>query len=214
MGYGLIRAVGKTPELLALGIIELHKFDDHFVKLKKIFDRTVSLIDEFNPDELAIEAPFFGKNVQSMLKLGRAQGTAISAGLSRSIPIYEYAPRKIKMAITGQGNASKEQVAAILQKMLNIKEVPDDLDAATLFAESMMGLRPWKLWNADARWKGMIAEFERPWISEWGISFHLAIDGLSLLLVLCGLLLLCFLFASALLFTSFLCECRDDGSEK
>lgn len=129
MGYGLIRAVGKTPELLALGIIELHKFDDHFVKLKKIFDRTVSLIDEFNPDELAIEAPFFGKNVQSMLKLGRAQGTAISAGLSRSIPIYEYAPRKIKMAITGQGNASKEQVAAILQKMLNIKEIPDDLDA-------------------------------------------------------------------------------------
>jgi crossover junction endodeoxyribonuclease RuvC len=129
MGYGIIRAVGNKPELLAIGVIELHKLDDHFVKLKKIFDRVVSLIDEFHPDELAIEAPFFGKNVQSMLKLGRAQGTAISAALSRSIPITEYAPRKIKLAITGQGGASKEQVAAILQKMMNIKEMPADLDA-------------------------------------------------------------------------------------
>ena len=129
MGYGIIRAKGNKPELIVLGVIELHKIDDHFVKLKMIFDRTVSLIDEFCPDELAIEAPFFGKNVQSMLKLGRAQGTAISAALSRSIPITEYAPRKIKLAITGQGSASKEQVAAILQRMLDIKELPKDLDA-------------------------------------------------------------------------------------
>lgn len=129
MGYGIIASDGNKPRLLAVGVIELHKIDDHFTKLKRIFDRTVSLIDEFHPDELAIEAQFFGKNVQSMLKLGRAQGTAIAAALSRSIPITEYAPRKIKLAITGNGNASKEQVAAILQKILEMKEMPDELDA-------------------------------------------------------------------------------------
>jgi crossover junction endodeoxyribonuclease RuvC len=129
MGYGIISALGSKPEMLALGIVDLRKFDDHFVKLKHIFERTVSLIDQYHPDELAIEAPFFGKNVQSMLKLGRAQGTAISAALSRSLPIYEYAPLKIKLAITGQGNASKEQVAFVLQKLLNIHEIPEDLDA-------------------------------------------------------------------------------------
>lgn len=123
--------------MVALGVIELHKIDDHFTKLKMIFDRTVGLIDEYHPDELAIEAPFFGKNVQSMLKLGRAQGTAISAALSRSLPIYEYAPRKIKLAITGQGNAAKEQVAALLQKILNIKELPKDLDATDGLAAAM-----------------------------------------------------------------------------
>lgn len=123
--------------MLALGVITLKKIDDHFTKLKIIFDRTVGLIEEYHPDELAIEAPFFGKNVQSMLKLGRAQGTAISAALSRSLPIYEYAPRKIKMSITGQGNAAKEQVAALLQKMLNIKELPEDLDATDGLAAAM-----------------------------------------------------------------------------
>jgi crossover junction endodeoxyribonuclease RuvC len=137
MGYGIIKAVGNKPEMLALGVINLHKIDDHFTKLKMIFDRTVGLIDEYHPDELAIEAPFFGKNVQSMLKLGRAQGTAISAALSRSLPIYEYAPRKIKLAITGQGNAAKEQVAALLQKILNIKELPKDLDATDGLAAAM-----------------------------------------------------------------------------
>ena len=130
MGYGLIRAKTENKaELLALGVIELHKLDDHYAKLKNIFDRTTGLIDHFKPSELAIEAPFYGKNVQSMLKLGRAQGTAIAAALSRSLDIYEYAPRKIKLAITGQGNASKEQVAAILQKMFNISEMPHNLDA-------------------------------------------------------------------------------------
>jgi crossover junction endodeoxyribonuclease RuvC len=137
MGYGIIKAKGNKPEMLALGVINLHKVGDHFTKLKMIFDRTVGLIDEYHPDELAIEAPFFGKNVQSMLKLGRAQGTAISAALSRSIPIYEYAPRKIKLAITGQGNAAKEQVAAILQKILNIKELPEDLDATDGLAAAL-----------------------------------------------------------------------------
>jgi len=130
MGYGLLRSKSaNTAYLLALGVLELHKYDDHYTKLKVIFDRVISLIDHYGVTELAIEAPFYGKNVQSMLKLGRAQGTAIAAALSRSLNIYEYAPRKIKMAITGQGNASKEQVAALLQKMFAITEMPSNLDA-------------------------------------------------------------------------------------
>jgi crossover junction endodeoxyribonuclease RuvC len=130
MGYGLIsgKNAGKA-ELLAIGAVELHKYDDHYAKLKVIFDRVSGLIDQFHVSELAVEAPFYGKNVQSMLKLGRAQGTAIAAALSRSVGIYEYAPRKIKLAITGQGNASKEQVAALLQKMFAISEMPSNLDA-------------------------------------------------------------------------------------
>lgn len=137
MGYGLISVVNNKVSLIALGVIELKKYSDHYTKLKKIFDRVTSIIDEFHPDELAIEAPFFGKNVQSMLKLGRAQGVAIAAALSRSMPIFEYAPRKIKMSITGQGNASKEQVANLLQRLLKIKELPSDLDATDGLAAAM-----------------------------------------------------------------------------
>ncbi len=129
MGYGIIQDQKPLPKLIAIGILELHKLNDHYVKLRRIFERTLSLIDEFHPDELAIEAPFYGKNVQSMLKLGRAQGAAISAALFRDLPIYEYAPKKIKMAITGQGNASKEQVAGLLSKLLDIKDLPKNLDA-------------------------------------------------------------------------------------
>ncbi len=129
MGYGIIRGDKQKPELLALGVIELNKFKDHYVRIKRIFERTIQLIDQYHPDELAIEAPFYGKNVQSMLKLGRAQGAAISAALYRDMPIFEYAPRKIKMAITGQGNASKEQVAGILKSILTIAELPKNLDA-------------------------------------------------------------------------------------
>jgi crossover junction endodeoxyribonuclease RuvC len=128
-GYGIINISDNKPELLTMGIIELRKNKDQYIKLKKIFDCTIQLIDQYHPDELAIEAPFYGKNVQSMLKLGRAQGVAISAALSRSIPIFEYAPRKIKMSITGRGNASKEQVAAMLQRILKFKDTPVDLDA-------------------------------------------------------------------------------------
>ena len=128
-GYGIIRVFNNKPELLTLGIMELHKYKDPYIKLKTIFDQTIQLIEKYHPDELAIEAPFYGKNVQSMLKLGRAQGVAISAGLSRSIPIFEYAPRKIKMSITGQGNASKEQVAAMLQQILEFKDTLANLDA-------------------------------------------------------------------------------------
>ena len=128
MGYGLISVQGTKVSTLAVGVIKLEKLDDHAVRLKRIFERTIGIIDEFHPDELAIEAPFFGKNVQSMLKLGRAQGVAIAAALSRDIPYVEYSPRKIKMSITGNGNASKEQVAAMLQQTLGIKN-HDYLDA-------------------------------------------------------------------------------------
>jgi crossover junction endodeoxyribonuclease RuvC len=116
-------------EFLQLNELQLKKYSDHYVKLKLIFERTLELIDNFNPDEIAIEAPFFGKNVQSMLKLGRAQGVAMAAGLSREIPITEYSPKKIKMAITGNGNASKEQVAKMLQSLLKINELPKNLDS-------------------------------------------------------------------------------------
>jgi crossover junction endodeoxyribonuclease RuvC len=129
MGYGLISAKGKNPGMIAMGVLDLRKLPNHYVKLQKIFARTLQLIEEYKPDELAIEAPFFGKNVQSMLKLGRAQGVAMAAGLYRDIPIFEYAPRKIKIAITGNGNASKEQIAAILKSMFALKELPAMLDA-------------------------------------------------------------------------------------
>jgi crossover junction endodeoxyribonuclease RuvC len=129
MGYGLLQVEGSLLKVLGLGVLKLEKYEDHAVRLKKIFERMISLIDEFKPDELAIEAPFFGKNVQSMLKLGRAQGVAIAAALSRDIPITEYSPKKIKMSITGNGNASKEQVAAMLRQTLALKDVEKYLDA-------------------------------------------------------------------------------------
>ena len=129
MGFGLIKVVGKTMQFIQLNELDLKKYDDHYLKLKLIFERTIELIDTFKPDEIAIEAPFFGKNVQSMLKLGRAQGVAMAAGLSREIPITEYLPKKIKMAITGNGNASKEQVALMLKSLLNLQTLPKNLDA-------------------------------------------------------------------------------------
>ena len=129
MGFGLIRVKGKQMSLMQLNELQLKKYDDHYLKLKHIFERTLELIDHYKPDEIAIEAPFFGKNVQSMLKLGRAQGVAMAAGLSREVPITEYSPKKIKMAITGNGNATKEQVAKMLQQLLGLKELPKNLDS-------------------------------------------------------------------------------------
>ena len=129
MGFGLIQVKQKKMDLLLLNELQLNKYKDHYVKLKLIFERTIELIDNYHPDEIAIEAPFFGKNVQSMLKLGRAQGVAMAAGLSRGIPITEYSPKKIKMAITGNGNASKEQVARMLQSLLKFKSLPKNLDS-------------------------------------------------------------------------------------
>ena len=129
MGYGLIHQYGNKIQLITMGILKLGKYSNHALKLKKIFERTLGLIEEFNPDELAIEAPFYGKNVQSMLKLGRAQGVAMAAALYKDVPIFEYSPKKIKQSITGNGNASKEQVAGMLATLVTFDEAPEFLDA-------------------------------------------------------------------------------------
>ena len=129
MGYGLIQVKKTEISLIQLGVLDLKKINSHEMKLKKIFKRTLELIDDYNPNELAVEAPFFGKNVQSMLKLGRAQGVAISAALYRDLPIFEYSPKKIKKSITGNGNSSKEQVAGMLKSLLKITTLPKHLDA-------------------------------------------------------------------------------------
>jgi crossover junction endodeoxyribonuclease RuvC len=129
MGYGLIATNNREAKLITHGVIHLSSHANHALKLKAIFEKTVALIDQYNPDDLAIEAPFFGKNVQSMLKLGRAQGVAMAAALHRTLPIFEYSPKKIKQSITGKGNASKEQVATMLQTILNFRELPEYLDA-------------------------------------------------------------------------------------
>lgn len=134
MGYGVILVQLSQVSLLQFGVIQLGKFGAHELKLKKIFDRVLSLVDEFHPDEVALEAPFFGKNVQSMLKLGRAQGVAMSAALFREIPITEYAPKKVKQSVTGNGNASKEQVAKMLMQIFSIREMPKLLDASDALA--------------------------------------------------------------------------------
>lgn len=122
MGYAILGIRGKKPTLIAMGVIELNKFESHYLRLRRIYERVLGLVEQYLPDEMAIEAPFFGKNVQSMLKLGRAQGVAMAAALSRDVPITEYEPRKIKMAITGNGAASKEQVKEMLRRILDIPD--------------------------------------------------------------------------------------------
>ncbi|MCI5056234.1 MAG: crossover junction endodeoxyribonuclease RuvC [Flavobacteriales bacterium] len=134
MGYGIIKVKNNTIELVSFGVIHLHKLANHALKLKRIFERVSQLIEEHNPDEMALEAPFFGKNVQSMLKLGRAQGVAMSAGLVREVPIFEYSPKRIKQAVTGSGSASKEQVAQMLKTVVKLKEIPKEFDSTDALA--------------------------------------------------------------------------------
>ena len=122
MGYAILGIRGKKPALIAMGVIELNKFESHYLRLRRIYERVLGLVEQYLPDEMAIEAPFFGKNVQSMLKLGRARGVAMAAALSRDVPITEFEPRKIKMAITGNGAASKEQVKEMLRRILDIPD--------------------------------------------------------------------------------------------
>ena len=163
MGYGVLRVVGNKPELVTMGIIDLRKYSNHYLKLRRIFERVTGVIEAYLPDELAIEAPFFGTNVQSMLKLGRAQGVAMAAALSRDIPITEYAPLKIKMAITGNGQASKEQVSDMLQRMLHIpkESLLPQLDAtdglAAAYCHFLQAGKPEKekIYNS---WKDFIAK--------------------------------------------------------
>ncbi|MBR6283468.1 MAG: crossover junction endodeoxyribonuclease RuvC [Muribaculaceae bacterium] len=142
MGYGLLGVKGKTPSLIVMGVLKLNRLEDHYMRLHRIFERVTGLVEQYLPDEMAIEAPFFGKNVQSMLKLGRAQGVAIAAALGRQVPITEYEPRKIKMAITGNGAASKEQVAVMLQRILKLQpeQMPDLLDATDALAAALCHL--------------------------------------------------------------------------
>jgi crossover junction endodeoxyribonuclease RuvC len=161
MGYGIIGITGKKITLLSLGVLKLSKVEGHTLKLKNIFEQTFSLIEQYHPDEMAIEAPFYGKNVQSMLKLGRAQGVAIAAALSRLVPVFEYSPKKVKQSITGKGGASKEQVAAMLQTLLDFKEMPKHLDATDGLAVAMChyfqrGASPEK--KSYSGWKAFLGE--------------------------------------------------------
>jgi crossover junction endodeoxyribonuclease RuvC len=137
MGYGVILTTGKNYKLLQYGVIHLKKYETHELKLKKIFERVTGIIEEFLPDSVALEAPFYGVNVQSMLKLGRAQGVAMAAALAREIPITEYSPKKIKQSVTGNGNASKEQVAAMLQTLFHLTELPKMFDATDALAVAL-----------------------------------------------------------------------------
>jgi len=164
MGYGILSIKDRKPFLETMGVLQLNKYDNHYLRLQKIFERLLALIDEYHPDELAIEAPFFGKNVQSMLKLGRAQGAAIAAALSRDMSIFEYAPLKVKMAITGNGQAAKEQVAGMLQHILHI---PDEnmfpqMDAtdglAVAFCHYLQTDRPTAQKSSYTGWKDFVAK--------------------------------------------------------
>jgi len=129
MGYGVLEVADRQTRSIALGDIDLHKIEDPYAKLRHIFERVGTLIDRYGPREVALESPFFGENIQSMLKLGRAQGVAMAAALSRDLPVSEYAPSRIKLSIAGNGSAPKEQVAAIVRRMLSIEEAPRRLDA-------------------------------------------------------------------------------------
>lgn len=139
MGYGLLGIAGRKPEVIVMGVIKLDKLESHYMRLHRIYERVLGLVAQYLPDEVALEAPFFGKNVQSMLKLGRAQGVAMAACLARDVPIAEYAPRLIKMAVTGNGQASKEQVANMLRHLLGLSadQMPDFLDATDALAVAL-----------------------------------------------------------------------------
>lgn len=137
MGVGIIHILNNKPKLIYADVLKLSKVEDHALRLKTIFQFTLDLIDLYKPDELAAEAPFFGKNVQSMLKLGRAQGVALAAGLYRDLPISEYSPRKIKQSITGKGEASKDQVAEMIKRILNVSELNVPLDATDGLAAAL-----------------------------------------------------------------------------
>ncbi|MFC4873059.1 crossover junction endodeoxyribonuclease RuvC [Negadavirga shengliensis] len=161
MGYGLILVKGNMFQILQYGVIHLKKYSDHALKLKKIYERVSHIIEEFGPDAVALEAPFYGQNVQSMLKLGRAQGVAMAAALAREIPITEYSPKKVKQSVTGNGNASKEQVAEMLKTLLTLKEIPKLLDATDALAVAVCHhFHEGRLQSSGRKegWKSFLAE--------------------------------------------------------
>lgn len=159
MGYGIMEVDGRTIRSVVLGEIDLHKLQDPYAKLRCIFERVGALVDEYAPREVALESPFFGENVQSMLKLGRAQGVAMAAALSRGVPVAEYAPMRIKQAITGRGSAAKEQVAAIVCRLLSIDRPPRRLDAtdgmAVALCHYFTSASPLNAALGEARVKGL-----------------------------------------------------------
>ncbi|MBQ7575051.1 MAG: crossover junction endodeoxyribonuclease RuvC [Bacteroidales bacterium] len=161
LGYGVILIDARKVHFVDMGVVDLRKEKDHFVKLNRIFHEVGILMDRYTPDDLAIEAPFYGKNPQVMLKLGRAQGAAISAALHRQIPVFEYAPRKVKMAITGNGNASKEQVMMLMGKTLKIEMDNKFLDASDALGIAMCHFyqltNPLSDTSASTNWKKFIA---------------------------------------------------------
>ena len=159
MGYAVITVQLSRVTLNQFGVIQMGKYGEHALKLKKIFDRVLALVDEYKPDEVALEAPFFGKNVQSMLKLGRAQGVAMSAALYREVPITEYAPKKVKQSVTGNGNASKEQVARMLMQIFSIKELPRLLDSTDALAVAVCHhYQNGTLKSKSKSWEGFLKE--------------------------------------------------------
>lgn len=129
LGYGIIEVEKQKVTLLSMGVIQLSKYEDSLQKLKIIYEKIQGLIENYHPTICAIETPFYGKNVQSMLKLGRAQGVAIASALTNNVEVFEYSPKKIKQSITGNGNATKEQVAAMLQRLIKFEIQPKFLDA-------------------------------------------------------------------------------------
>jgi len=159
MGYGLIMVKGSALSLILYDVINLSRYQNHEMKLRSIFERMLSLIDEYHPDEVALEAPFYGKNIQSMLKLGRAQGVAMAAALYRELPITEYAPKKIKQSVTGNGNASKEQVAAMLKTLLKFQESPQFLDATDALAVAVCHhFQNGRTSTGNKSWKSFLSE--------------------------------------------------------
>lgn len=164
MGYGLIKISGKDASLITMDIIAMNKLPNHFLKLKKIFEETVRIIQLYKPDEVALEAPFYAKNIQSMLKLGRAQGISMAAALYHDLPVFEYSPRKVKQSITGKGSSSKEQVAIMLQRILALQSLPKKLDATDALAVAICHFfqnkvggnsQPAKKFNS---WQAFVAE--------------------------------------------------------
>ena len=163
MGYALLGVNGKKPELIVMGVLRLNRMEDHYMRLRHIYERVSGVINEYLPDEMAIEAPFYGKNVQSMLKLGRAQGVVIAACLHANMEVYEYSPRKIKQSITGNGNASKEQVAAMLARMYNLTDASPYLDATDSLAAAVCHFYQHKITFGTQKstdWKSFIANNE------------------------------------------------------
>lgn len=160
LGFGVILVDERKTHLVDMGVIDLRKEKEHFVKLNIIFREVGEMIEKYNPNDLAVEAPFYGKNPQVMLKLGRAQGAAIAAALCRNIPVFEYAPRKAKMAITGKGAASKEQVAIMLQKILNVEFSNTFLDASDAVAialcHSYQLVNPFKDESTSTTWESFV----------------------------------------------------------